>query len=171
MTGRWPHYRHIALAVYCAVGAIYIMAPLAIVVLNSFSSTAYNVFPPEGYSLRWYQNLGQQKVFFAAAIRSVILATLATAIAIVIGTLSSYALVKYRLRGRDLIKAFLMAPVVLPSIVLGVALFIFFVRTGTAYSYIGLLLTHVLVVTPFVIAITAAGFSNFDWSTEEAAMD
>jgi len=171
MTGRWPHYRHIALAVYCVIGAIYIMAPLAIVVLNSFSSTAYNVFPPEGYSLRWYQNLGQQKVFLAAAIRSVILATLATAIAIVIGTLSAYALVKYRLRGRDLIKAFLMAPVVLPSIVLGVALFIFFVRTGTAYSYIGLLLTHVLVVTPFVIAITAAGFSNFDWSTEEAAMD
>ncbi|CDP52047.1 ABC transporter permease [Paradevosia shaoguanensis] len=171
MTRNWPHIRHIALALFCAAGAIYIVAPLAIVVLNSFSSTAYNVFPPEGYSLRWYENLAQQGAFLGAAVRSVILATLATAIALVIGTLSAYALVKYRLRGRDIVKAFLMAPVVLPSIVLGVALFIFFVRVGIAYSYPGLLLTHVLVVTPFVIAITAAGFSNFDWSTEEAAMD
>ena len=168
---RLPHARHVALATFCIAGALFIISPLAIVVLNSFSSTPYNVFPPEGYSLRWYANLAQQGAFAGAAVQSVILATLAATIALAIGTLAAYALVKYALRGRDLIKAFFLAPIVLPNIVLGVALFIFFVRTGAAYTYPALLLTHVLVVTPFVVAIAAAGFANFDWSTEEAAMD
>jgi len=166
-----PHYRYIALALFCLAGGLFILSPLAIVMLNSLSSTAYNIFPPEGYSLRWYENLFQQGAFLRAALRSILLATLAAGIGLVIGTLVAYTLVKYALRGRDLLKAFFLAPIVLPNIVLGVALFIFFVRTGAVYSYWTLLFTHVLVVTPFIVAIASAGFANFDWSTEEAAMD
>jgi putative spermidine/putrescine transport system permease protein len=171
MHRRLPHPRHIALAAFCVAGALFILSPLAIVILTSFSATAYNVFPPQEYSLRWYETLAAQGAFYGAALRSVVLATATMAIALLIGTLAAYALVKYTLRGRDLIKAFLLAPIVLPNIVLGVALFIFFVRIGTVNSYPSLLITHVLVVTPFVVAITGAAFANFDWSTEEAAMD
>lgn len=165
------HLRQIALTAFCIAAVLFIIAPLAIVVLNSFSSTAYNVFPPEGYSLRWYVNLAAQEAFYRAAVASIVLATLAALIALVIGTTAAYALVKYTLPARDLTKAFFLAPVVMPHIVLGVALFIFFVRLGVISSYSSLLVTHVLVVTPFVIAITAASFANFDWTTEEAAMD
>lgn len=171
MRRRLPHPRHIALAAFCVAGALFILSPLAIVILTSFSATAYNVFPPQEYSLRWYETLAAQGAFYGAALRSVVLATATMAIALLIGTLASYALVKYALRGRDLIKGMLLAPIVLPNIVLGVALFIFFVRIGTVNSYPSLLITHVLVVTPFVVAITGAAFANFDWSTEEAAMD
>lgn len=171
MHRRLPHHRHIALAAFCVAGALFILSPLAIVILTSFSATAYNVFPPQEYSLRWYETLAAQGAFYGAALRSVVLATATMAIALLIGTLASYALVKYALRGRDLIKGMLLAPIVLPNIVLGVALFIFFVRIGTVNSYPSLLITHVLVVTPFVVAITGAAFANFDWSTEEAAMD
>lgn len=171
MHRRLPHPRHIALAAFCVAGALFILSPLAIVILTSFSATAYNVFPPQEYSLRWYETLAAQGAFYGAALRSVVLATATMAIALLIGTLASYALVKYALRGRDLIKGMLLAPIVLPNIVLGVALFIFFVRIGTVNSYPSLLITHVLVVTPFVVAITGAAFANFDWSTEEAAMD
>lgn len=165
------HPRHIALTLFCILGGIFILSPLVIVIINSFSSTAYNVFPPEGWSLRWYETLASQPTFLAAARRSVILATLATLISVTIGTLAAYALAKYRMRGQAAIKGLMMAPIVMPNIVLGVALFIFFVKIGVAYTYHTLLLTHVLVITPFVISITIAGFSNFDWSTEEAAMD
>ncbi|MCC6306432.1 MAG: ABC transporter permease [Rhodobacteraceae bacterium] len=168
---RLPHPRYLALALFCVAGAVFILSPLAIVILTSFSATAYNVFPPQEYSLRWYETLAAQEAFYGAAVRSVVLATATTAIALAIGTLAAYALVKYALRGRDLVKGFLLAPIVLPSIVLGVALFIFFVRIGTINSDLSLLVTHVLVATPFVVAIASAAFANFDWSTEEAAMD
>jgi len=163
--------RHILLAIFTFGAIIYIVAPLAIVVLNSFSSVAYSVFPPPGFSLRWYANLFEQSAFGVAALRSVLLATLATALALVIGTMASYALVRHRPRGGELIKGLLMSPIVLPKIVLGVALFMFFVRIGLINTQISLLLAHTLVILPYVIAMLTAALMNFDWSLVEAASD
>jgi len=160
-----------ALWTYTVVMVLYILAPLAVVVLNSFSSVAYNVFPPEGYSLRWYVNLMAQQEFYGALARSVILAALSTVVSLVIGTMAAYALMRYRLPGSGLIKGFVMSPMVLPKIVLGVAVFMFFVRVRTMGSPLNLLLVHVLVCLPFVVAIVSAALANFDWTQAEAAQD
>lgn len=166
-----PAWRYIALGAFTIAASLFIVAPLAVVVLNSFNSVAYNVFPPEGLSLRWYQNLFAQDVFYAAAWRSIVLASLSTAIALVIGVMAAYALVRYRLPAANLTKAFLLSPIVLPKIVLGVALFMFFVRVRMLDNYSSLLVTHVLVILPFVIAMVSASLANFDWTLQEAAMD
>ena len=150
---------------------IFIVAPLVAIILNSFSSVAYNVFPPEGYSLRWYKNLAAQTDFYAAAGRSVLLASLTTILSLIIGTMAAYALTRYRLVGKNIIQGFLLSPIVLPKIVLGVAVFMFFLQIGVVRSYSSLLLTHTLVSMPFVIAIVAAALLNFDWTVQEAAMD
>jgi putative spermidine/putrescine transport system permease protein len=170
MSGR-IRLRYVALWAYTVVMVLYILAPLAVVVLNSFSSVAYNVFPPEGYSLRWYVNLMAQQEFYGALARSVILAALSTVASLVIGTMAAYALMRYRLPGSGLIKGFVMSPMVLPKIVLGVAVFMFFVRVRTMGSPLNLLLVHVLVCLPFVVAIVSAALANFDWTQAEAAQD
>lgn len=166
-----PHYRYLLLGIFAVMGVFYVIAPLAIVVLNSFSSVAYNVFPPEGYSTRWYENLYAQDTFYLAAVRSVVLALLATAIAMVIGTMASYAIVRYQPRMANLIRAFLLSPIVLPNIVLGVAAFMFVVRIGLFGNYASLLFVHVVVVLPFIVAVITASLANFDWTLQEAAMD
>jgi putative spermidine/putrescine transport system permease protein len=166
-----PPWRYLALGAFTLAASLFIVAPLAIVVLNSFNNVAYTVFPPEGFSTRWYANLFAQDVFYAAAWRSIVLATLSTAIALVIGTMAAYALTRYRLPAADLTKAFLLSPIVLPKIVLGVALFMFFVRVRLIDNYSSLLITHVLVILPFVIAMVSAALANFDWTLQEAAMD
>ena len=166
-----PHLRYILLTIFALLGVVYILAPIAIIVLNSFSSVAYNVFPPEGFSLRWYVKLIEQGDFYSAAVRSIVLATLASSIALVIGTMASYALVKHAIRGRDFIKGFLLSPVVLPKIVIGAAIFMFVVQIKMSSNYSSLLLTHVLVVFPFVLALISASLANFDWTQQEAAMD
>jgi putative spermidine/putrescine transport system permease protein len=163
--------RHILLGVFSVLAMLYVVAPLAVVVLNSFSPVAYNVFPPEGFSLRWYQNLFAQPEFGAAAVRSVVLATISTALALVLGTMAAFALVRYRPRGGELIKSFLLSPLVLPKIVLGVALFMFFVRIGMLNTYSSLVLTHTLVVLPYVVSMVSAALLGFDWSQLEAALD
>ena len=165
------HWRHIALAAFAGATLLFILAPLAIVVLTSFSSQSYIVFPPEGYSLRWYVRLMEQKTFYVAAWRSVVLALLSTALSLVVGTMAAYALVRYRPAGRDAMKAFFLSPIVLPKMVLGAAIFILVVRLGVVGSYWSLLLTHTLICVPFVIAIVAASLANFDWSLQEAALD
>jgi putative spermidine/putrescine transport system permease protein len=166
-----PPMRYILLGLFALAGSIFIVAPLAVVVLNSFNEVSYNVFPPQGFSTRWYVNLFAQDVFYAAAWRSIVLAGLSTAIALVIGTMSAYALVRYKLPASDFTKAFLLSPIVLPKIVLGVALFMFFVRIRMLDNYSSLLITHVLVILPFVIAMVSASLANFDWTLQEAAMD
>ena len=163
--------RYLALWAFTLLGVIFILAPLAVVVVNSFSSVAYNVFPPEGFSTRWYENLAGQAAFYSGAWRSLVLASLATAGSLVVGTMAGYSLVRYRLPMPNLVKAFMLSPIVMPKIVLGVALFMFFVRIGTLGSYSSLLFTHMLVVLPFVISLVSAALYNFDWTLQEAAMD
>jgi len=163
--------RYVALGAFTVAAGLFIIAPLAVVVLNSFNEVAYTVFPPQGFSTRWYANLFAQDAFYAAAWRSIVLATLSTAIALMIGTMAAYALTRYRLPAPDLTKAFLLSPIVLPKIVLGVALFMFFVRVRLIDNYSSLLVTHVLVILPFVIAMVSASLANFDWTLQEAAMD
>jgi putative spermidine/putrescine transport system permease protein len=164
-------WRYRLLWAFTIAAVLFIVSPLAVVVLTSFSSTPYNVFPPEGYSLRWYENLAAQKDFYIGAVRSLVLALASTALSLVIGIMASYALMRFKLRGGDFIKAFLMSPMVLPKIVLGVTVFMFFVRIRTMGSDLNLLVVHVLVCLPFVIAIVSAALANFDWSLEEAARD
>lgn len=163
--------RHWALTAFTALAGLFILAPLAVIILNSFSSVAYNMFPPPGYSTRWYANLAAQSDFYAAALRSVVLGLLATGLALILGTLTAYALTRTRLPGAGAVRAFVLAPIVIPKIVLGVALFMFFVRLGVADHYSSLLITHTLVTFPFVVAVLSAAFANFDWSLEEAARD
>src|SRR6185369_9745551 len=87
-------WRYVALGAFTVAAGLFIIAPLAVVVLNSFNEVAYTVFPPQGFSTRWYANLFAQDVFYAAAWRSIVLAAAATAIALVIGTMAAYAMIR-----------------------------------------------------------------------------
>lgn len=166
-----PPVRYLALWTFTLLATVFILSPLLVTMVNSFSSVAYNVFPPEGFSTRWYANLAGQSAFYGAALRSIVLAVLATALSLTIGTMTAYALVRYRLPGSGLIRSVVLAPVVVPKIVLGVAVYMFFVRLGVSDDYSSLLLTHTLVAFPFVVAVVSAALANFDWSLEEAARD
>ena len=166
-----PPPRYLLLWVFAVLCVLFILSPLAIVVVTSFSSVAYNVFPPEGFSTRWYENLAGQSAFYAGAWRSLVLASLATAGSLVIGTMAAYALVRYPPPMPNFFKAVLLSPIVMPKIVLGVALFMFFVRIDMLGSYSSLLVTHMLVVLPFVISLVSVSLYSFDWTLQEAAMD
>ncbi|MDQ7843795.1 MAG: ABC transporter permease [Armatimonadota bacterium] len=153
------------------LGLGFILLPLAIVVAYSFSSVAYGVFPPPGLSWRWYANLLHQPAFFQAFLRSVGIGLGATALALVCGTLGALALVRGRFRGQELLRAFLLSPIVMPKIVLGVGWFIFFARAGWQGGVVPLILAHTIVVLPFVVTIVAANLVGLDPSLEEAAQD
>lgn len=166
-----PAARYVLLGVFTVGAVVYIVAPMVIVVVNSFNSVAYNQFPPKGLSLRWYSNLSHQDSFGSAAVYSLLLALVAAVIALFAGTMASYALARKRIRGRGLWQALLLSPIVVPKIVLGVGLFIFFVRVHIYGSFLGLALAHALLALPFVAALLGAAMVGVDPSVEEAARD
>ncbi len=154
-----------------ALGVGFILMPLVIVVVYSFSSVAYGIFPPPGLSLRWYSHLFELAPFRGAFVRSVTIALVATALALVSGLLCALALVRARFPGKEPLRGFLLSPIVMPKIVLGVGWFIFFARLGMQGGIVPITLAHTIVVLPFIISILAANLVGLDASLEEAAQD
>ena len=148
---------------------LYLLAPILIVVPVSFSAAAFVVFPPRGLSFRWYANFLNSRELTEALWLSIRLAVTVTLAATVIGTLAALALTRYRLPGREAIRTFLMAPIVLPGVVLGIALLIFLNRTPLAQTFGGLFGAHLVVALPYVVRTVTATLEGFDRTVEEAA--
>jgi len=153
------------------LGLGFILLPLVIVIIYSFSSVAYGVFPPPSLSWRWYVNLFHQEAFRGAFLRSTGVGIASTGLALFCGSLGALTLVRASFPGRELLRAFLLSPIVIPKIVLGVGWFIFFARLGLQGGVVPLILAHAVVVLPFVIVILAANLVGLDPSLEEAAQD
>ena len=150
---------------------LYMLAPIIFVIINSFNSAAYNVFPPEGFSLRWYANALSVPKFRSAFVNSIIVALGAMILSLVLGTMAARALVRHRFMGKTFLRSFFFAPVLVPRIALGAALFLMYIRVGLYGGLPGLVIAHSLLGLPFVISIMTAVMYSIDPSQEEAAQD
>lgn len=151
--------------------AIFILAPILVIILNAFNSAAYNVFPPEGFSLRWFDVVLNYPTFKPAFVNSVVVGIGAMIIAVVTGTLAARAFVKYTFRMNTATRSLLFAPAVIPKIAVGAGIFLYYIRIGLYGGRLGLILAHALLGIPFVVAIITAVMLNMDPSLEEAAQD
>jgi len=161
----------VALRVYLGAAVAYVLAPLVIVVINSLNSTAYNLFPPPSLTVQWYVHLFHLAQFGSAIRVSLEIAAVTAALALLIGAPAALVLTRHRLRWTDGWRAFLTAPIVIPQIVFGLAMFIFFLRLGLNGTVTSIVLTHLVVALPFVVIVMGAAFLDLDPALEEAAMD
>lgn len=161
----------ILLGLVLVLVALYIMAPLIFVIVNSFNSAAYNVFPPEGFSLKWFKVVLEYPTFRRAFFNSVIVGVGAMLISVISGTLAARAFVRYGFRGDNVVRSLLFSPALVPKIAIGAGLFLYYIRIGLYGGRFGLILAHALLGLPFVISIMTAVMLGIDRSLEEAAED
>lgn len=169
-----------------AVALTFLLVPMIVIVLAALTGGSYLTFPPEGLSLRWVLaflglgpgsyvastgEAGATTVFIRAFGYSFLLATLSTLCALLLGTMTALVLTRYDFPGRSFLQAFFLSPIMLPGIVIGLALFVYYrvLFIGLSRSLLGLLIGHVIVTTPFVVRTVSASLYNFDLSLEEAA--
>lgn len=162
---------NIVLAMITILVLAFIMSPMFVIILSSFSTTTYATFPPRGFTLKWFSNMTSYSEFLSSIILSVMIATLTTAIALTIGTLASFAIVRHRFTGRDALNAFFVSPMSLPWIVIGIALLMFYTRIFRIETFTGLIIGHLVITTPYVIRTIVAGLTGFDRSLEEASLN
>jgi ABC-type spermidine/putrescine transport system permease subunit II len=148
---------------------LFLFLPILIVAPMSFSDAKSLEFPPPGLSLRWYESLFGSPVWIEAGTNSLILATLSSTLALVSGTLAAYVLVRGNFSGRRVFEANFMAPMILPSIITAVSLYIFFARIGILGTFTGLVLGHTILAVPFVVLIMQTAFRSFDVRIEQVA--
>jgi putative spermidine/putrescine transport system permease protein len=154
----------------CVLLAIYMVVPLAIVVIISFSSAAFLQFPPPGLSLQWYQRVMNNPVWLNSLATSVKIMMPAALLATVLGTAAAVGLSRGRFPGAGLVAALLMAPMIVPVIITAAAMLGFAQAFGLYGTLEGLILAHTLVIIPYVMATTMAALDMVDRSLEDAAL-
>ena len=161
----------IALYLFLVAGLVFMVAPIAIVVVESFNSSAFGQWPPPGFSTMWYGRLFHGGGFGEPTIRSLELGLAATALSLVAGTLAGLAIARYRFAGRRAAQGFVAAPLIVPKVAIGIAAFVLFLKLGWYGSFGSLILVHIVLTLPFVVTLAVAGFARVDHTLEEAAAD
>ena len=149
----------------------FLLAPLVVVVAASFNSADFLSFPPRGFSLRWYRALWESEVWGDSFRLSILLTAVVTPLALLMGTLAAYALVRYSFPGKGVVATLVMAPLVMPQIVLGIALLNYFSLLGLVGSMTGLVLGHLVVTLPFTVRLVSISVHNLDPALERAAQN
>ncbi|MFD1557758.1 ABC transporter permease [Paraburkholderia silviterrae] len=149
---------------------LYLVLPVLAIVPLSFSSSTFLVYPIPGWSLRWYQNLVMSDEWRMAAKNSFIVGPAATLVATVLGTLAAIGITKADFRGKALLMAVLISPMIVPVVVVGVGMYLFFAPLGLANTYLGLILAHAALGVPFVVTTVSATLQGFNYNLVRASL-
>ncbi|WP_301175072.1 ABC transporter permease [Actinomadura geliboluensis] len=158
------------LVTLAAVVGVYLVLPVLIVVPMSFSDSSFLSFPPGEMSLRWFRNILDDPVWIDSALASLNVALLSSVCAVVLGVLAALALVRGSLPFRNTIMAVLLAPLIVPYVIVGLAAYIAFLELGLTQTTLGFVLVHTCLAVPYVVINVVAGLVSVDRRLEMAAM-
>jgi len=152
------------------VAVVFLFLPLAVIVIYSFNSAKGMVW--SGFSLGWYQKLffGSDKLWSSFG-NSLIIAFSSAFFSTVLGTLAAIGVNWYRFRGRLYIQTISFLPMVLPEVIIGISMLIFFSAINIPLGMITIFVAHTTFCLPFVFLMVLARLDEFDFSIIEAAHD
>ena len=137
-----------ALAVFGALVAAFLLLPLVILCVQSFTAESYLSFPPPSYGLRWYQEVMTAEEWREAAGTSLAIAAIVTPLSLILGTLAALGLERGPMRGRNLIYGALISPMILPHIVLGLGIFRIALQMNIDDSLLSIVPAHLTITIP-----------------------
>jgi putative spermidine/putrescine transport system permease protein len=174
------HYKiwHYIYLTICGLVFFFLIAPLFVILPLSFNAEQYIHFSskmlaldPEGFSLRWYKDMiwGTKNPWGLATKNSLIIAFFATIGSTILGTVAALGLSSRHMPYKAAFMALLISPMIVPLIISGTAIFFFMAKVGLAATHTGIILSHIILGTPFVVITVTATLSGFDHSVTRAA--
>ena len=169
------HYTYLT---FCGLVFFFLIAPLFVILPLSFNAEQYIHFSakmlaldPEGFSLRWYEDMiyGTKNPWGLATKNSLIIAFFATIGSTVLGTVAALGLSSRYMPYKAAFMALLISPMIVPLIISGTAIFFFMAKVGLAATHTGIILSHIILGTPFVVITVTATLTGFDHSVTRAA--
>ncbi|HEV7254931.1 MAG TPA: ABC transporter permease [Mesorhizobium sp.] len=167
----WARLSRLWLPLYAALYLIFLYLPVLLLPLFSVNASAVPALPLTGLTLDWYRSLAGNDAMQHAAWNSLIVALASAVLATVLGICAARAITRYRFAGQKPMSALIMAPLVLPEIIIAVALLIVVLQIGLDLSLVTVMLGHVLICLPYAITVLVSGFEGFDPAYEEASAD
>jgi putative spermidine/putrescine transport system permease protein len=159
-----------ALRFACVAVLGFLLLPILVIMPLSFSDSSFLVYPIPAWSLKWYHNLFTSSEWIRAARNSFIVAPSATLTATVLGTMAAVGLARTNFPLKGLLMSVLIAPMVVPIVVVGVSTYLFFAPLGLADSYVGLIIVHAALGAPFVLTTVLATLQGFNNNLVRASL-
>lgn len=157
------------LTLYCGLVLFFLVAPLLVVVVLSFSSSPFVIFPPPGLSIRWWEKLYAATDWHSAFLFSIKVGVVTAGCSTLIGSMGAFWLVRTELPAKRVLYLLAMGPLIVPGIVMATSLYVFEARLGLLGTFPGLVVGHVLLATPYVVIVMSSSLRNFDRRLEQAA--
>lgn len=148
---------------------VFLMAPIFAIVPLSFNSGQFLTYPLEGFSLRWYQEFLNSDAWMRALKNSFFVGIISTLLSTSLGTLASLGLTRADFRGKSIVMAVLLSPMIVPMVITAVGFYFFFAPLGLTANYTGLILAHTALATPFVVITVSATLQGFDTNLARAS--
>jgi spermidine/putrescine transport system permease protein len=165
-----PNGRRV-IQVFFALALVFLYAPIAILLIFSFNKASVPTFPLTGFTFHWYHEFATNAEMQTALETSAIVAAISSVIAVALGVLASLGLSRRAFRGKGVVTAFLLIPLVIPLIVLGISLLLLYHELGIALSLLTVTIGHVVISLPYTILVLMPRLQQIDVSLEEAAHD
>ncbi len=159
------------LPAYAGLFLVFIYLPILLLPVFSINTSAVPAFPLQGYTLKWYESLPNTPELLSSAWNSFIVGIAAAVISTILGICAARAITRYRFRGQRVASGLIMAPLVLPEIIIAVSLLIVLLQVGLTLSLLTVVLGHILICIPYSVTVLISGFDGFDRSLEEASAD
>jgi putative spermidine/putrescine transport system permease protein len=169
VTESWRQPRRLLMAALGFLTVFYLLAPTLVIVPMSFTQARILSFPPEGFSLQWYQRMFTDPQWAAGIAHSAQVATLTAVVATALGTLAALGLGRGRFPGRTLVNALALSPLIVPVVVIAIGMFALFVQWRISGSIVGLVVAHTALALPFVIVNVGTSLRTMDRNLELAA--
>lgn len=163
-------FRRLGGSIAVALVAAALLAPIAIVVILSFSGDGYLRFPPRSASLQWYVRFLGDPRWRAALASSLAIAAMASLIATAAGFLAAYALARGRMAAKQSLLSLILLPMIVPHIITAIALYFLSAKAGLIGNLPWIALTHAVVALPVVVLIVTSALKTLDPNVERAAL-
>ncbi|TGG94005.1 ABC transporter permease [Natronospirillum operosum] len=174
--GKLERFWYYAFRFLCCLVFFFLIAPILIMVPLSFNAQPYFTFTtemltlnPEGFSLRWYEQLFSSSQWMRSIRNSVFIGIFSTLIATTLGTLAALGLSRSEMPYKGLIMGLLISPMIVPLIISAAGMFFFYSSINLAGTFPGVILAHAVLGTPFVVITVTATLVGFDNSLTKAA--
>ena len=160
----------------CACIFLFLITPILVIIPLSFNIEPYFTFTsgmlkfdPDAYSLRWYEDFINNTQWTHSVKNSFIIAIASTILATVLGTLAALGLSKPHMPYRSLMMGLLISPMIVPLSISAAGMYFFYSNIGLSQTYLGIILAHTALGTPFVVITVTATLVGFDHSLSRAS--
>jgi putative spermidine/putrescine transport system permease protein len=157
------------LSTWTFLSFLFLLAPILVLVLASFSPQPFLTFPPNGLSLRWYENFFHNADLVGSVQVSLFISAIVSIVAVSLGCCAAVALTRSRFPGRSIVLSVLLAPIAVPAILLGLAYLQFLSNVGLEGSTVGFVIAHATLALPYTTRTAAAALTKVDTNLEDAA--